>query len=543
MEKENIVEGVIYDPIKKILLPGKIFIEHGIIQRIEQDDRVKEPIILPGFVDSHIHIESSMLLPVAFSRVAKKHGTIAVVADPHEIANVAGVEGIDFMISNSREAEIKFYFGAPSCVPASPFDDCYKIIDAVEIEKLLIRDDIYFLGEMMNFPGVINSDKEVIKKIEAAKRLGKQVDGHAPGLKDESLSKYIKAGITTDHECFTLDEAKEKISKGMKVLIREGSAAKNFNTLNPLIEKHPEVIMVCTDDCHPEDLIEGHINNLVKRSLTLGYSIFDVLQVVSVNPIKHYNLDLGLLQVGDSADFIVVDNLASLNVLANYINGVNILEQETTIKQETKKFNLEYTFTKKIELEDIKLAQITSTLKVIEVIEGELVTKEIEYKIKKHSQFVNPDIENDILKIVVVNRYKDKEVSVGFIKGFGLKKGAIAESIAHDSHHIIAVGVDDASIFKAIEYVISKKGGLCYFDESNVWGLPLPVYGLISDEPASIVAEKYKGINSKVSNDGCNLKAPFMTLSFMALSVIPNLKITPKGLFDVNQFKFIDQFI
>jgi adenine deaminase len=543
MKKENIVVGVIYDPISRVLIPGKILIEKGKIGKIERDDCIKGPIILPGFVDSHIHIESSMLLPVEFSRIAKRHGTIAVVADPHEIANVAGVEGIDFMINNSKDAEIQFYFGAPSCVPASPFDDCYKVIDSVEIEKMLIRDDIYFLGEMMNFPGVINSDQDVISKIEAAKRYGKQVDGHAPGLKAESLSKYIRAGITTDHECFTLEEAEEKISKGMKVLIREGSAAKNFNTLNPLVNKNPEVTMVCTDDCHPEDLIEGHINNLVKKSLAIGYNIFDIIQVVSVNPIKHYRLDLGLLQVGDSADFIVVDNLVDLRILASYVKGVNILENEKTDSHETKKYNLEYVFTKKIDVGDLKLAPRTNKLKAIDVIEGELVTKEIVYNIKTQNQSVISDIENDILKIVVVNRYKEKEVFVGFIKGFGLKKGAIAESIAHDSHHIIAVGVDDRSIFKVLEYVINQKGGLCYFDDSDIWGLPLPIYGLISDEPAEIVAKKYKGINAKVAKDGCLLKAPFMTLSFMALSVIPNLKITPKGLFDVNRFKFIDQFI
>lgn len=543
MKKENIVVGVVYDPISRVLIPGRILIEKGRIGKIERDDSIKGPIILPGFVDSHIHIESSMLLPVEFSRIAKRHGTIAVVADPHEIANVAGVEGIDFMINNSKDAEIQFYFGAPSCVPASPFDDCYKVIDSVEIEKLLIRDDIYFLGEMMNFPGVINFDQDVIRKIDAAKRFGKQVDGHAPGLKAESLNKYISAGITTDHECFTLEEAEEKITKGMKVLIREGSAAKNFNTLNPLLDKHPEVTMVCTDDCHPEDLIEGHINNLVKKSLAIGYNIFDIIQAVSVNPIKHYRLDLGLLQVGDSADFIVVDNLVDLRILASYVKGVNILENEKTDSHETKKYNLEYVFTKKIDVGDLTLSPRTNKLIAIEVIEGELVTKEIVYNIKTQNQSVISDIENDILKIVVVNRYKEKEVFVGFIKGFGLKKGAIAESIAHDSHHIIAVGVDDRSIFKVLEYVINQKGGLCYFDASDIWGLPLPIYGLISDEPAEIVAKKYKGINAKVAKDGCLLKAPFMTLSFMALSVIPNLKITPKGLFDVNQFKFIDQFI
>jgi adenine deaminase len=395
----------------------------------------------------------------------------------------------------------------------------------------------------MNFPGVINSDHDVIKKIETAKQYGKPIDGHAPGLKNESLTKYIRSGITTDHECFTLDEALEKISKGMKVLIREGSAAKNFNTLNPLIEKHPKETMVCTDDCHPEDLIVGHINRLVKRSLTLGYNIFDVLQVVSVNPVLHYGLDLGLLQAGDSADFIVVDNLENLNVIASYLKGQNILADCQMKGTPKESFLIDYTFTKNLDFNSLKLAPKTNKINAIKIIEGELVTETIEYNVKSKNNSVISDTEKDILKLVVVNRYKENQIFVGFINGFGLKKGAIAESIAHDSHHIIAVGVDDESIFKALGYIMNQKGGLCYFDGKDIWGLSLPIYGLMSDEPAKIVAEKYTSINSRVKDDGCLLKAPFMTLSFMALSVIPKLKITPKGLFDVNQFKFIDQFI
>lgn len=542
MCKKSIVEGVIYDPIKRIKIPGRIIIEDGRICGIEKDINVLGPIILPGLVDSHIHIESSMLTPVEFSKIAKRHGTLAVVADPHEIANVAGVEGIDFMIDNSKGAEIQFYFGAPSCVPASPFDDCYKVLNSMEIEKLLQRDDIYFLGEMMNFPGVIYSDQDVISKIEVAKRYNKVIDGHAPGLKADELTKYINSGISTDHECFTLNEAIEKISKGMKVLIREGSAAKNFNSLHTLIKTHTNETMVCTDDCHPEDLIDGHINRLVKRSLAFGYDIFDVLQVVSVNPIKHYNLDLGQLQVGDYADFIVVNDLDNFAVVANFIRGKNVLREEKFEKTITTKINLDYIFPKEIKIEDIKLLSKTTTLKAIQVIEGELVTELTEYKVKTLNQSVVSDTENDFLKIVVVNRYNEKQVAVGFIKGFGLKKGAIAESIAHDSHHIIAVGVEDESIYSAIQFIISQKGGLCYNDGSDILGLSLPIYGLISDEPADIVAERYDNINSKVKGDGCLLKAPFMTLSFMALSVIPKIKITPKGLFDVNQFKFVDQF-
>lgn len=543
MRSENIIEGVVFDPIKKNQIAGRIVIEKGKIVRIDPDDRIKGPIVLPGFVDSHIHIESSMLVPEEFSRVAKKHGTLAVVADPHEIANVAGVEGINFMINNSKKAEIKFYFGAPSCVPASPFDDCYKVIDSKAIEELLKRNDIYFLGEMMNFPGVIYSDEDVLKKISAAISCHKPVDGHAPGLKGDLLNKYIKAGITTDHECFTLDEALEKIANGMKVLIREGSAAKNFDTLNSLLDSHSEDTMICTDDCHPEDLIVGHINRLVKRSLANGRNIFDVLQVVSVNPILHYGLNLGLLQKGDPADFIIVDNFDNLNVLSSYINGVNILDDHQPITSTKESLSIDYAFTQKVDFNALKVLQRTDTINAIKIIEGELVTEKIQYKVKTLNQFVISDLEKDILKIVVVNRYKENEVFVGFINGFEIKKGAIAESIAHDSHHIIAVGVDDQSIFNALTYVMSQKGGLCYYDGKDIYGLSLPVYGLMTDEPANVVAEKYTNINSRVKNDGCSLKAPFMTLSFMALSVIPKLKITPRGLFDVNQFKFVDQFI
>jgi len=543
MSSQKIIEGVVYDPIKRIKIPGRLIIEKGKIIKIESDDSILGPLILPGFVDSHIHIESSMLTPIEFSRVAKRHGTIAVVADPHEIANVAGIEGINFMIDNSRNAEIKFFFGAPSCVPASPFDDCNKVLDSYEIEKLLKRDDIHFLGEMMNFPGVINNDKDVIRKIEIAKRYNKKVDGHAPGLKGNELKHYINSGISTDHECFSLNEAVEKISKGMKVLIREGSAAKNFTSLNTLIGTNTKDTMVCTDDCHPEDLIIGHINRLVRRSLEIGYDIFDILEVVSVNAIKHYNLDLGLLQIGDSADFIIIDNLINLTVVANYINGQNVLLSPKDESIDKERISLDYNFTKGIDINDLRLVPKTNTIKAIQVIEGELVTEVTEYKVKSLNQSIISDTENDFLKIAVVNRYKENQIFVGFIKGFGLKKGAIAESISHDSHHIIAVGVDDESIYKAIEYVIKERGGLSYYDGNVVKGLSLPIYGLMSEEPAETVAEKYTSINSMVKNNGCLLKAPFMTLSFMALSVIPKLKITPKGLFDVSKFNFIDQFI
>jgi len=540
MKVEKRISGIVYDPIKREKIPGVLYISNGKINRFDIDKRIKGPIILPGFVDSHIHIESSMLTPSEFSKIAKKHGTVAVVADPHEIANVAGIEGIDFMINNSKKAEVKFFFGAPSCVPASPFDCCLEILDNQKIQKLLKRDDIYFLGEMMNFPGVINDVEDVIKKISAAKELNKPIDGHAPGLGKEALKKYINSGISTDHECFTIEEAYEKISLGMKVLIREGSAAKNFNSLHKLIEKYPKMTMLCTDDCHPDDLIKGHINTQVRRSLEFGYDIFDILQVVSVNPIKHYNLNVGLLQEGDSADFIVVDNLKNLNILENYINGEEVIKEKRKARIITD--NLNYRFTSQISIESVRLLPHGEKVKAIKIIEGELVTEIEEYQFKEKENNVVADVKNDFLKIVVVNRYKEGEIFVGFINGFGIKTGAIAESIAHDSHHIIAVGVDDESILNAINFVIKNRGGLCYCNGSLINGLPLPVYGIMGNVSAEEIAKKYKEINSTVIEAGSIIRAPFMTLSFMALSVIPKLKITPKGLFDVNKFDYIDQF-
>jgi adenine deaminase len=542
MDAAKLVTGIIYDPIKRKTIPARITILNGRIEKIERDENVVGPIILPGFVDSHVHIESSMLVPAEFSRIALKHGTVAVVADPHEIANVAGVPGIDFMIHNSKMAEIKFFFGAPSCVPASPFDDCFDVIDSEIIEELMKRDDIYFLGEMMNFPGVISSNQDVIKKISAALSSGKTVDGHAPGLSSESLVKYVGAGISTDHECFSELEAVEKIKLGMKILIREGSAAKNFNALCGLIPQNPGSVMFCTDDCHPEDLIKGHINTQVRRSLELGFDIFDILQVATVNPIKHYSLNVGMLQIGDLADFIIVDNLENLNVMANFVNGEDLLTQSRSYDVTISK-SPEYQFLATFNKKDIHVSAESDLIKVIEVIEGELVTNCIELVPRVQGGKVVSDLENDVLKIVVINRYKKDSSSVGFVKGFGLRQGAIAESIAHDSHHIIAVGVDDDSIYKAVEYVIKEKGGVCFCDGSDVFGLSLPVYGLMSNSPAELIAKSYENINEKVIKTGCKLRAPFMTLSFMALSVIPKLKITPRGLFDVLRFKQTDLFV
>lgn len=538
---ESTISGLIYDPIGRKFFGGKIQVKNGSISNIEHDDSVTSPVILPGFVDSHVHIESSMLTPVNFAKTAVRHGTIAAVADPHEIANVAGVDGVDFMIKNVADSSFKFYFGAPSCVPASPFDECYQPFTPDVIETLMGNRNIHFLAEMMNFPGVINGSESVLRIIKKAKEANKPVDGHAPGLTSEALKSYVSVGISTDHECFTLKEALEKIALGMMILIREGSAAKNFAALHPLIKNYSASLMFCTDDCHPDELLKGHINQHVKKSLELGYDIFNILQLTSVNPVKHYKLNVGLLQKGDTADFIVVDNLKNLKVLSTFIDGIDVLNglipKKTLIAN-----NLNYVFPNNFRSEKLKIEAKTSTVKVIEVVSNELITNSTTRNCDVGS-LIESNIEEDVLKIAVLSRYKENEIYVGLIRGFGLKKGALAASIAHDSHHIISVGCDDISIEKCLKFIVNNKGGMCYFDGAEMLGLPLPVYGLMSNADAETTAKAYDAVNARVINDGCNLSAPFMTMSFMSLSVIPHLKITPSGLFDVDTFNFTDLFI
>lgn len=529
------ITGMVYDPIKRRSYKCRITISGGIIEEIVPTERASRNIILPGFIDSHVHIESSMLTPQSFSRAAAVHGTVAVVADPHEIANVAGVKGIDVFINNAKNADIKIYFGAPSCVPASPVDDCFEILDAEKVNRLLEREDIHFLSEMMNYPGVITKNKDVLSKINKAKNLKKPIDGHAPLLSNGELEKYAAEGISTDHECSTLEEAHEKLRLGMKIQIREGSAAKNYNALHPLIKSHNKQCMFCTDDCHPDDLLNAHINKQVRFSLKNGYDIFDILQVASVNPVIHYGLKVGLLQEGDPADFIVVDSLETLRVKATYINGVNVLASKNKVLK-TKHISKKYLFPNRIEKNKITIRSESKSVKVMRAIDGELITEKEKYKPNVIEGVVNPNISEDILKIVIVNRYNQNEVFASLIKGFGLKKGSIASSIAHDSHHILSVGCDDESIFNALKYVIEHRGGISYSVSSETYGLPLPVFGLLSNENVAIVSKKYKSLVHRVKENGCSLKSPFMTLAFMSLTVIPRLKISPRGLFDVESF-------
>ncbi|MFT7002745.1 MAG: adenine deaminase [Sulfurimonas sp.] len=525
------------------IFPATLVIEDKKIKSIHKNNEVYQNYIIPGFVDAHIHIESSMLVPTEFAKIALSHGTVATVCDPHEIANVLGVEGVEYMIDNAKKSSLKFNFGAPSCVPATAFETSGATINSKDIKELLARDDISHLSEMMNYPGVIYDDAEVIAKITYAKQANKPIDGHAPGLVGGNLDKYIDAGISTDHEAYSYEEGLEKIKKGMKILIREGSAAKDFDSLIDLLKDYSDSCMFCSDDKNPNDLIKGHIDELVKRAVKNGYNKFDVLQVACINPVEHYNLDVGLLQENDKADFVVVDSLDEFNVIKTFIDGELVYEKGKTIFESLKIEIVNNFNTNKKNIEDFRIKFQNDSIKVIKAMDRELLTKVLEKKPKVVDGFVVSDLEKDILKIAVINRYKNEEVAVAFIEGFGLKSGAIASSIAHDSHNIIVVGCDDESILKAVNIVIEKKGAIVALNASKEHILELKIAGLMSDKDASTVAKQYKKINSFVKDElKSNLNSPFMTLSFMALLVIPDIKLGDMGLFDGTNFQFTNIF-
>lgn len=530
--------GQIVDIQNKRIFKGEITIENGKIKSIEEIDHDITHYILPGFVDAHIHIESSMLVPSEFARIAVNHGTVATVSDPHEIANVLGVEGVHFMIENGKQTPFKFNFGAPSCVPATSFESAGAIIDSDDIKTLMANPEIKYLAEMMNYPGVLFDDEEVLKKITWAKHYNKPVDGHAPGVLGNDISKYINAGISTDHECFSYEEGLEKLQKGMKVLIREGSAAKNFEALIDLLPEHFEHMMFCSDDKHPDDLIIDHINELCARAVAKGIDVFKVLQAACVNPVKHYNLDVGLLQVGDDADCIVVKDLKDFRVLQTYINGVLLSEHGSSKLKSIAFENLNNFNTSKKRVEDFRISSKAKQIRVIEALEGQLVTNEVIEEATIQNGNLVSNIKTDILKITVVNRYNNDQPALAFIKNFGLKDGAIASSVGHDSHNIIAVGVSDEAICKAVNLIIENKGGICAVSSSEEKIVPLPVAGIMSDQDGETIGKQYAELDHMAKQLGSTLNAPYMTLSFMALLVIPSLKLSDKGLFNGKDFKF-----
>ncbi|WP_347157999.1 adenine deaminase [Pontibacter chitinilyticus] len=534
------VSGRIIDLHAQDIYEGTVHVSNGRISKIVREATDSQNYILPGFVDAHVHVESSMLVPSEFARLAVPHGTVATVSDPHEIGNVLGVKGVEYMIENGKKVPFKFYFGAPSCVPATPFETAGAEITAADIAQLFQRDEIKYLAEMMNWPGVLNHDPVVMEKIALAKQYGKAVDGHAPGLRGEQAALYAAVGITTDHECFTAEEALDKLAVGMKVLIREGSAAKNFEALIPLLPEHYRNMMFCSDDKHPDNLVEGHINLLVKRALAKGNNLFHVLQVACVNPVEHYKLEVGLLREGDPADFILVDNLEELNVTATYINGNLVAAQGKsnipfTPSEEINNFNT----SAKVAAQFGMPAGDAQQIRVIEAFDGQLITNEVWAKPRVEDGFLVSDVAQDVLKITVVNRYEDAIPAVAFIKNTGLRRGAIASSVGHDSHNIIAVGVDDESIARAVNLIIGARGGVAAVDAAHEQLLPLPVAGIMSAEDGYKVAAQYSAIDGMAKDMGSTLASPFMTLSFMALLVIPALKLSDKGLFNGEVFEFV----
>lgn len=536
------ISGQYVDLYNKTIFPAEVAISEGIITDVTRTATADACYIMPGFIDAHIHIESAMLVPTAFARMAVVHGTVATVSDPHEIANVCGMDGVQYMIDNSKLSPFKFFFGAPSCVPATGFETAGATIDAAGVAALLASPDIWYLSEMMNYPGVLHSDPEVMAKIQAAHLVGKPVDGHAPGLRGDVARAYAAAGISTDHECFTLDEALDKIAAGMHIIIREGSAARNFEALAPLLALHPGSVMFCSDDKHPDELVVSHINALVKRALGMGYNLYDVLRAACINPIAHYKLPVGTLRVGDPADFITVDNLSDLTILQTWIGGVCVARNGTSLLPDVPVTTINNFNTNPKVVGEFAVAAPADEcmIRVIAAHEGQLITSELILPATISDGNIVADTQRDILKIAVVNRYQPHTaVAVGFIRNFGLQSGALASTVAHDCHNIIAVGADDESLCAAVNALIACQGGIAVAQNADdVHTMALPVAGLMSDKGGAEVAAGYTRIDTLAKGLGTPLHAPFMTLSFMALLVIPALKLSDKGLFDGNRFVF-----
>lgn len=525
--------------------PAKLTIEDGRIARVEPSSEDCKKFLLPGFVDSHVHVESSMLSPAHFAQAAVVHGTVATVSDPHEIANVLGLRGVRFMLDDAKQVPFKFAFGAPSCVPATVFETAGSRLLAGQIATLLDDPAIYYLSEVMNFPGVLAEDPDLMALLDTAKARGKPIDGHAPGLRGDLARQYHAAGITTDHECTTIDEAVEKIDAGALIQIREGSAARNFDALWPLIDRFPGKTMLCSDDKHPDELVLNHINALVRRAVANGADVFNVLTSACITPVNHYALPVGLLRVGDPADFIEVDSLSAFNVHRVFIDGVCVAENECSrlMVKPANPVNKFVSCLKQAEAFEV-VAKQGRKLRVIGAIDGQLMTESISIEPTVRDGLAVSDPSRDILKIASVNRYQAEAApAVSFIRGFGLTRGAIAGSVGHDSHNVLAVGVSNDALCRAVNAVIEAGGGLVAVDGERIDVLPLPIAGLMSTLPCDEVASEYLKLCEIACGLGSPLRSPYMTLSFMGLLVIPRLKLSDLGLFDGDAFELVDRWV
>ena len=564
----------ILDVVTDSIYPARIAIEDGIFKQvtpvtINEETSVDVPgIMLPGFIDSHIHIESSMITPAQFAKIAVRHGTTSVVCDPHEIANVLGIDGIEAMIENAKKVPFNFYFAAPSCVPATPFETSGATLDSSAIEYLLKKDEVVALAEMMNFPGVISGDEEVLRKLELARKYEKPIDGHAPLLSGKDLDKYLEQGISTDHECTNVVEAIEKKIKGMRIMVRDGSSAKNMEGLfnmdegkkmvenserfsliyRDVFEKKlfsPVFDFIVSDDKHPDELVKGHLNLSIKKAISLGIDPFKAISMVTINPAYHYALDAGIIVEGARADFIVVDSLHDLNVLKTYVGGECVFDGKNVLfdAPEMKSHNSINASKKTAADFDMHYGGDECEVNVIECFDGNLLTRKATASLSVEDGIVQSDTSQDVLKIAVVERYGGNTVANAFIKGFGLKKGAMASSVAHDSHNIIVVGCDSEAMARAVNRVIDDGGGISVVCDDFTDSLPLPIAGLMSNEDAFDVAGKWGELYEKTVDWGCTLKFPFMTMAFMALLVLPSIKISDKGLFDGDSFEFMNVII
>ena len=535
------VAGNLIDIITKESYPAVLGIRSGKIISVQRDEKLRcEHYLIPGFVDSHVHVESSMLCPYEFSKMAVSHGTLGALCDPHEIANVLGKKGIDYMIENGRDAPCRLYFGAHSCVPATPFESSGASLKGEDISLLFDTHKLYHLAEVMNVPGVLDGDLQLLQKIGEAKKRAKKIDGHAPGLSGDELARYVAAGIDSDHECTSYGEGLEKLKHGMKVSIREGSAAKNFDALIDLIEVFPNSVMFCSDDIHPDDLARGHINSLVKRALDRKFCLYDVLRAASLNPTRHYGLDLGLLQCGDRADFLVVRDLDSLELVRAYLGG-EVVYESGRVSSETRKHEVLNNFSRSpIEADSLRIeVPKAKELRVIAIEDGQLYTRKEKHKPLLRDGIVEADLDRDLLLLAVLSRYSDAPASLALAKNMGLQRGTIASSIAHDSHNIIAIGTSRKDIARAINLIVESRGGISAVEGEEEMLLALPIAGLMSDGDGVSVAREYEAIDAFAKKLGAKPKSPFMTLSFLALPVIPELKLSDRGLFDAEKRDFV----
>jgi adenine deaminase len=533
---------------KDVAIFGGMIIGFGDYQARETID-VKGDFLCPGLIDGHVHIESSMVTIPEFARAVLPNGTTTVVIDPHEIANVLGKKGIRYMAGSARGVPLNVFVMLPSCVPATHMETAGATLRANDLKLLLKEPWTIGLAEMMNFPGVIFRNPEVLKKIEMAE--GKCIDGHAPMLSGKGLYAYLAAGIRSDHECTTLKEAQEKLKNGMRIMIREGTTARNLRSLIPLVHpKNSRRFLFVTDDRHPKELLEeGHINSMIKQAIRWGMDPILAIQMATLNAAEYFRLDgLGAIAPGYRADMVTFDHLGRFQIKKVFKDGVLVADNgkmilPTNWARESLKAKSSIRI-KPLKKDPLLLQSDDPLAKVIQLIPGQIITKKVMGKILLRDGVASPNIKEDILKIVVIERHKATgNIGIGFVQGFGIKKGAIGSSVAHDSHNLVMVGTNDQDILKAAMAIKEMGGGLVAISDKKVLAsLPLPIAGLMSESSVAQVNRQSEVLHRAAKNLGCKIPDPFMTLSFLSLPVIPELKITDKGLVDVNQFKFVPLF-